>query len=237
MTIRRFTLPTLAATGALAVVGLTAGAASAHVTVTPSTTTAGAYTVLTFGVPHGCEGSPTTKVSIGLPEEILAVTPTVNPGWTVEKVTEKLPDPIEDADGNQLTERVSQVVYQARTPLPADLRDTLELSLQLPEDAEGQTLAFPVIQTCAKGRTDWVETPASGQDAEELEHPAPAVAVTGAEDDAVAGSGTTGRESEAQGDDDNDDNDGTALGVVGVALGAVGTALGAVALARSRKRV
>ena len=62
----------------LARLGATAGAAglltlglaapaSAHVTVTPSDTAAGAYVVLTFSVPHGCDGSPTTGITIQMP--------------------------------------------------------------------------------------------------------------------------------------------------------------------------
>ena len=63
---RRITLPAraLAAGGAaLGIVALSGGAASAHVTVTPSTTEAGASAILTFSNGHGCEGSPTTKLT------------------------------------------------------------------------------------------------------------------------------------------------------------------------------
>ena len=61
-----------------------ATSASAHVTVDPSTTAAGSYTVLTIAVPHGCEESSTTKVAIKIPEPILSVTPTRDPFWDVE---------------------------------------------------------------------------------------------------------------------------------------------------------
>ena len=76
MSIRRTTarLGALAAATVVAVLAV-AGAASAHVTGTPSDATAGAYTVLTMSVPHGCEGSPTTKVEIQVPESVLSVTP------------------------------------------------------------------------------------------------------------------------------------------------------------------
>ena len=45
--------------------------------------------------------------------------------------------------------------------------------MPLPEDSAGQVLAFPVVQTCAKGETAWVDLAAEGQDPEELEAPAP----------------------------------------------------------------
>ena len=234
MQIRRTTLPALAAgTAALALVALTGAPASAHVTVTPSTTQAGAYAVLTFSVGHGCEGAPTTALTIAMPEAIPSVTPTVDPAWTVEKVEEKLAAPVTDAHGNQITERVSKVVYSARQPLADGFRDTVELSVQLPEDAAGETLAFPVVQTCTKGETGWVETAAEGQDAEALELPAPVVTVTegsghGATDPA------SGPATDTEAAEDGDDT--TALSVAGLATGVAGLAVGGVALARTRRK-
>lgn len=239
MQIRRFTLPTLGATAALGIVALTAGAASAHVSVSPDTTAAGSYAVLTFSVPHGCEGSPTTKIAIQLPADVPQVTPTVNPNWTVEKVAEKLPEPLTDEDGNQVTERTSQVVYTAKTPLEDGYRDTLALSLQLPEKV-GETLQFPVLQTCAKGETAWNETAAEGQDEEELKNPAPTVTIT----EASAG-GHHGGAAEPDDESDDaaaatadaadDDGDGNGLAIGGLVAGIGGLALGGLALARSNK--
>ena len=207
-----------------------AGPASAHVTVTPEGTAAGSFTVVTVSVPHGCEGSPTTKVAIQIPEDILAVTPTRNTYYDVAKKIEKLPEPVADAHGNEVTERVASVVYTAKTPLPEGQRDAFELSLQIPEKA-GETLAFPAIQTCAKGETAWTEIPTGDQDAEELEHPAPAFEITEAveESDAEA--------SPVKVDDDADDSDtGTTLGIIGVVLGALGLAAGGAALIQVRRR-
>src|SRR4051812_22636566 len=130
-------------------------AASAHVGVTPDDTAAGSYTVLTFAVPHGCDGSATTAVAIYLPESIPSVTPTVNPGWTVSKTVLKLDQPITDANGDEITERVSQVVYTAITPLPDGYRDTFALSLKLPDEKVGDTIEFPVLQSCEVGTTEW----------------------------------------------------------------------------------
>jgi len=115
-------------------------AASAHVSVSATTTAAGAYSVLTFSVGHGCEGSPTTTVAISIPDTIEAVTPTVNDGWAISRVL----------DG----ERTSEVVYTATTPLAADQRDAFELSLALTGE-EGDVLEFPTLQTCEVGETLW----------------------------------------------------------------------------------
>lgn len=198
-----------------------AAPASAHITVTPEGTAAGSYTVLTLSVPHGCDGSPTTKVAIQIPEDILAITPTRNAYYDVAKKIEKLATPVKDSHGNEVTERVASVEYTAKTPLPDGQRDAFELSLQLPEKA-GETISFPAIQTCVKGETAWTEVPAQGQDGEELEHPAPAFEITEAEGDGEdGGSGTTL---------------GTTLGAIGLVLGALGLAAGGTALVQVRRR-
>lgn len=241
MQIRRFTLPTLGATAALGIVALTAGAAGAHVTVTPNTTAAGAYAVLTFSVGHGCEGSPTTRLAIQMPESIPEVTPTINPGWDVEKVSEKLAEPVKDDHGNEVTERTGQVVYTAKTPLQDGYRDTVELSVQLP-DAAGETLAFPVIQTCQKGETGWTETAAEGQDPEELASPAPVVTITEATGEGHHGGAAESDEADASEENGttaaakDDDGDGNGLALGGLVAGIGGLALGGLALARSGKK-
>lgn len=143
-------------------------AASAHVTVTPSGTAAGGSSVLTFAFGHGCEGSPTTALTFDIPESISAVSPTLHPNWTIEKITEG--------------DRIAQIVYTATTPVEDGFRDTIELSVRLPEDAAGETLAFPVLQTCAEGETNWNELAEEG--AAEPENPAPTILVTEATGDA-----------------------------------------------------
>jgi periplasmic copper chaperone A len=212
-----------------------AGAAAAHVTVTPSLTSAGSYSVLTFSVGHGCDGSPTTKIAVQMPEQVLAVTPTRNPEWEVEKQMATLDEPVEDAHGNEITERVDQVVYTARTPLPDGYRDTFELQLQLP-DAAGETLTFPTIQTCEKGETAWIETPSAGQDPESLESPAPSFALDEAEAadeaDTEPVAATTDETDETEAADDGGD----ALGIAGVVAGMLGLAAGVAALVLVRRR-
>ena len=240
---------TLARLGALpaatAAVALSLAApASAHVTATPSTAAAGAFTVVTFSVGHGCEGSPTTRIEIQVPESVLSVTPSRNPFYDVEKTIEKLDEPVTDAHGNEVTERTGSIVYTASTPLPDGQRDAFELSFQVP-DAEGETLSFPTIQTCRKGETGWTEVAADGQDAEELENPAPAFVITAAEgeghgEDAAAESASDEGEvvsasAESSADDADDADDGSsALGWAGLVAGLLGLAAGGLALARTR---
>jgi uncharacterized protein YcnI len=231
-----------AATAAIAV--SLAAPASAHVTATPSTAAAGAYTVVTFSVGHGCEGSPTTRIEIQVPESVLVVTPTRNPYYEVEKRMVDLEDPVADAHGNEVTERVGSIVYTADTPLPEGQRDTFELSLQLP-DTEGETLTFPTVQTCEEGETGWVEVPAEGQDPDELDSPAPSFEILPAGEDAHGAS--DGSSDEAEGSAEQASADAgepaeaatpeagsSALGWAGLVVGLLGLAAGGIALTRTR---
>lgn len=154
-----------------------AGVASAHVGIIEDEVEAGSTALITFEFSHGCEGSPTTEIRIQMPENLPTVSPTINANWDVSKTMEALDAPIEGGHGEQITERVAEVVYTAKTPVADGYRDVFVLSVAIPEDAAGTTLFFPTIQTCEAGETAWIEIPAEGQDHDDLESPAPGVAV------------------------------------------------------------
>ena len=207
-----------------------AGPASAHVSISPGEGAAGEYTVATVSVPHGCDGSATTKVTIQVPEQLNSITPSRNALYDVTKKIEKLATPVKDAHGNEITERVAQIEYTAKSPLPDGYRDAFDLSFQVP-DVAGTTIYFPTIQTCEKGSTAWVEIAAEG--AEEPEHPAPAYKVleaTGEGDHAEKPAAETA----AAPVKSEKDSNGLAIG--GLAAGVIGLGLGGTALARTRRQ-
>ena len=241
MSIRTFArLGALPAATAAIALSLTSPA-SAHVSATPSSAAAGASTVVTFSVAHGCEASPTTRIEIQVPESVLSVTPTRNPFWDVEPTIEQLDEPAADAHGNEVTERVASIVYTARTPLPDGTRDTLELSLTVP-DAAGDTLTFPTIQTCEEGETAWTEVAAEGQDHDELDNPAPGFEIlpaSGGGDGHGSGTAdqtadTSGEETEAAATTAAADENSSMLGWMGLGAGLIGLLAGGAALARTR---
>lgn len=242
-------LTRLAATATLAGVTLlaTAAPAAAHVSIQEGEQEAGAFTVLTFGIPHGCDGSPTTKVEIEIPESILNVTPTRNPLYDVEVTIEELAEPVTGPHGEEITTRDAVVVYTSKDPLPEGFRDAVQLSLQIPEDAGGTTLYFPTVQTCTEGSTGWIEIPEEGQDPHDLEAPAPAVEVVEAAggghggDDKDAGSGDGaaadgGDEVALDAETASSDDDGTdPVAVIALIVGALGLLVGAGGLLAARR--
>jgi len=197
----------------------------AHVGISPGDAPAGDYAVIAVSVPHGCEGSPTTSVTIKIPDEVLAVTPTRNALWEVKKNLVKLAAPVKDAHGNEITEKVDTVVYTAITPLPDGYRDAFELSFKVP-DVAGTTLVFPTIQKCERDQTDWVEVTEDGE--EEPEHPAPVLAVT----EASGGSGHAEVEP-AEDSDSTGASKGLGLGALGT--GVLALLVAGAALVKSRK--
>lgn len=234
----RRTLTAAAATTGLMGLGL-AGAA-AHVTITPDTTAAGAHALLTVGFSHGCDGSSTNKLTISLPEPLVDAKPEIVPGWTVEKVTETLDEPLTLDNGSSVTERVGQIVYTAETPVEDGYLQQFDISVQLPE-SEGETLAFPVLQSCEEGETDWAQIPAEGEDPHSLEAPAPTITLTGAEEhghaeEASAETAATTEAADLESASASNDTSGAATaGYVGLGAGLLGLIAGVVALLRTRK--
>ncbi len=232
----RTTASVLAAIGAGTLLAVApALSASAHVSASATSTAAGSSTVVTFAVPHGCDGSPTVGIEITLPDTVLTVTPTVNPNWTVTKNMVPLDEAQQDAHGNNITERVGSVSYTAiGAGLPEGYRDTFALSLQLPDGEAGDVVDFPTRQLCAEGSTDWV-----GDEA-------PSIVLTAADahagDHGHGGEASDGdaQEEHASADTATDaggDGDALArgLGVGGLAVGAVGIVL-AMAARRDRPK-
>jgi len=232
---------TFACVGALG-----AGTASAHVAPDKTEVAAGSYTDVQLGVPHGCDGSPTTKIEVQIPEALDAVTPYVVPGWTGAVTKAKLDPPVKSESGDEITERDSVVTWTAEpgNELPDHWKIQFGLSFKVP-DQEGEALEFKTIQTCEEGSTSWTEeTPEGG---EEPEHPAPTVMIVAATGEGGHGGSATETNEAASGseaagsatsddksdDDSSDSSKGLAIGALVVGLGALG--LGGAAFAKANK--
>jgi len=139
---------------------LAAVPAAAHVTITVSTTEAGATTRITLEVPHGCVGSATTELAVRVPDGVGEVEAVSTSRWMAQA----------SADA---------VVFTTDQPVPDALRDEVTFTARLPEEV-GAELVFPVVQRCEEGEEAWTEVAADADSRDELEYPAPVVVVTGA---------------------------------------------------------
>lgn len=147
--------------------------AAAHVVAHPDEGVAGGYFRAAFAVTHGCKGSPTVAVTIRIPAGVLSAKPQPKPGWTIDIVTRPVDPPVDTGHGFVIRQTAAEVTWRGG-PLANAHFDDFTLSMRLPA-TPGETLYFPVIQTCATGSNDWVEIPAAGQRWHDLHEPAPFV--------------------------------------------------------------
>ncbi|WP_311257575.1 YcnI family protein [Microbacterium sp. WCS2018Hpa-9] len=191
--------------------------ASAHVSVSPDELVAGDHGVLTFSFAHGCDNSPTTSLKVTMPEGLASVAPTMDSDWAID---------IEKGDDGL----VSAVTYTAVAPVPNELRGAVSMAVGLDEDTP-DSLAFPVVQTCVEGSTEWTQLAEDGEDPHSLDAPAPVVEVVAASAD---GHGDEHGSTEEAGDADTADSDAAgdadSSTALGTALGAGGLVAGVAAL-------
>ncbi|MCA5894772.1 YcnI family protein [Isoptericola sp. NEAU-Y5] len=257
-TARRRALRTGTVSGAaLLLVAVGAGAASAHVTVTPDQAEAGGYVTLTFKVPNESATASTTAVEVALPADTPFTSVSVEPvpGWSAQVATTELPAPVE-VHGTEITEAPVTVVWTADSEDaaidPGEFRRFTVSAGAVPHDVD--TILLPATQTYSDGEVVAWDEPA-GEDGAEPEHPAPTLVVTPAPtgsggahgsgahgDEGTAAEGTaaegTAAEDATAGDGASGGSGPLALGLgaAGLGLGLVGAVTGVVALARTRAR-
>ncbi|MFE0757488.1 YcnI family protein [Inquilinus sp. NPDC058860] len=146
--------------------------AFAHVTLETQEAPVGATYKAVLRVPHGCEGSPTVRIRVQIPEGVIAVKPMPKPGWTLETVKGKYAASY-DYYGTPTSEGVKEVVWSGGR-LPDEFYDEFVFRGYLTAGlTPGQHLYFPVVQDCEVGADRWIEIPAEGKDSDDYETPAP----------------------------------------------------------------
>ncbi|MEN9204221.1 MAG: YcnI family protein [Thermostichales cyanobacterium DRC_bins_46] len=149
--------------------------ARAHVTVSPSEAPANSHTKLSFRVPHGCQGSPTVRLRLQIPEGVTGVKPQVHPLWQIRTTMRPLAQPYQ-SHGKTISETVAEVIWEGGS-LPDNLMDEFHVAVKLPNQP-GQMLAFPVVQECEQGIYRWIQVPQAGEDPHSLPEPAPMLKLT-----------------------------------------------------------
>jgi periplasmic copper chaperone A len=225
--------------GAAGLVLLAAMPASAHVTVSSPDAAPGGFGKLVFRVPNESDTATTTKLQVQLPTDtpFASVSTKPMPGWTVDAEPTKLPEPV-DVNGATVTEAVTSVTWTAQSGggIAPDQFDEFEISVgPFPEDVEA--MSFPATQTYDDGEVVRWSQPVDpdASEAEEPEHPAPALELASAGETAHDGHGAGGAQqpevtepvssTSAASSSDSD--------TVARTLGGIAVVLAAVALARS----
>jgi uncharacterized protein YcnI len=177
------------ATAALAMVGLGAGIASAHVTVSSPNASAGGFGTVVFTVPNESGTANTTRVQVQIPDATplsqVLVQPV--PGWTISTTQRQLAQPLPDDDGGSVSTVVSVVDFSATAGgiAPGQFQ---QFSLSAGAFPDTGTFAFNVLQTYNDGSTAaWIDPTVAGQP--EPEHPAPVLQLSSSDGAAAAPTG------------------------------------------------
>jgi uncharacterized protein YcnI len=146
--------------------------AQAHAVLEPGQAAVGAPYRAAIKIGHGCEGSPTVKIRVEMPEGVIGVKPMPKPGWTIELARGPYTRSYNFFHGAQLAEGVKSITWSGK--LPDDYYDEFVFAAFISDAFEpGQAIYFPTYQDCEKGAYRWIETPAAGQDGHALKSPAP----------------------------------------------------------------
>lgn len=155
--------------------------ASAHVTLEKSVAAVGASYKAVLKVPHGCKGAPTVKVEVKLPEGFIGAKPQPKSGWKVATTKAPYKSAYAFYHGSKLSEGVTVVTW-SEGELADEHFDEFAISGFIARELKaGDTLYFPVTQTCTKGELKWVEIPGPGVDTHDLAAPAAALKLLAAD--------------------------------------------------------
>ena len=148
-----------------------AGPAAAHVTVSSTNATPGAYATVVLNVPTESDTASTTKLVVQVPPVgSVSVQPT--PGWTIATKTAKLPKPITTDDG-PVTSAVSQITWTAQAGEGIPPGQFQQFFISLGPLPKASSVTFPALQYYSDGKiVRWIEKAAPGSSAEP-DHPVP----------------------------------------------------------------
>jgi len=156
----------------LAGLALTALQVHAHITLNEPQAMAGSYYKATLRVGHGCNGSPTTDITVQVPAGFQGAKPQPKAGWTLATRQAKLAQPY-SSHVKTLTDDVVELRWTAsnkESALPDAQFDEFAFMGRLPDLAG--PLWIKVLQACESGQNDWSDIPVSGTSTRGLKSPA-----------------------------------------------------------------
>jgi uncharacterized protein YcnI len=149
--------------------------AQAHISLHPNTIPAGAFATLDVRVPGEQEGAYAYKVDMLMPPGFTEVDTQNVPGWSVKEVMKKLSTPIQTDEG-PIDEEVSEIIWTGDRSKLGRLENgqfiQFPLSIAMPSDNVGQSLAFKTVQSYSNGKViHWIGPPSAT-------YPAPTINIT-----------------------------------------------------------
>ena len=151
---------------------------SAHVLLQGKQAGVGTDYKAVFVVPHGCSGSPTTKLRVQIPEGVIATAAKPVDGWNVETVKGKYSGEY-DYMGAKVSEGIKEVAWSGGKLADKTRQEFVIETFLAGSLRPNTTLYFPVVQECEQGVSRWIEIPPDGAvHSHEGKWPAPGVKLT-----------------------------------------------------------
>jgi uncharacterized protein YcnI/copper(I)-binding protein len=153
--------------------------ALAHVSFENGQATPNSTYKATLRIPHGCNGKPTLKLRVRIPEGIVAVKPMPKAGWKLETTKGSYVKAYQ-VHGEAVSEGVTDIVWTGS--LDDGHYDEFVFQARFTDAYQpGATVFFPVVQECDGAVEEWAQVPAEGQDPHSLNAPAPGVRIVAAQ--------------------------------------------------------
>lgn len=167
-----------AATGVL-LAGL-ATPAFAHITLEIGEAALGSTYKAVFRLPHGCSGAATTAIRLRLPDGFIGAKPMPKAGWTLDITVGDYATP-HTSGSSTVTSGATEISWSGGN-LPDNQYDEFVVRGTIASDLKaGDTLNFPLIQSCGDAEEAWIEIQQEGQP--EPDYPAPGLKLTDAAGD------------------------------------------------------
>jgi hypothetical protein len=128
-----------------------------------------------IGLGAGCSGAATDRLTVELPEGLIAAQPMPKPGWSLAIETAPY-EQTYDYFGTPMTEGVRRIVWSGGS-LPDAFYDTFVFRAHITDLPDGTELPIRVIQSCGDAEVAWTESAAPGQTPEDRSHPAPVLKI------------------------------------------------------------
>jgi periplasmic copper chaperone A len=168
---------TLRAAAAVAILATMVAPAFAHITLETGTAPVGSAYKAILRVPHGCDGQATTAITLKVPEGFISAKPMPKAGWTLDIKTGDYANTYK-LYGADVKSGAVEISWSGGN-LPDNEYDEFVVRGTLADSLKaGDTLYFPVIQTCGSGEEDWIKIPVDGQP--EPDTPAPGLKLAAA---------------------------------------------------------
>jgi uncharacterized protein YcnI len=168
------TLIRYGALGAAALTLVSAQGAFAHATLGITQASPNASFRGVVQINHGCDGTPTIRVKVTIPEGVIAAKPMPKPGWSLATAKGAYAKSYPYLSGS-VAEGVKEIVWSGGSLADEQFDEFVFVARITDAFRPGDTVHFPVEQDCEAGAHHWVEIPAAGQDPHALKEPAPGV--------------------------------------------------------------